>query len=65
MEGTFKADKSITMFAFELESYHDFDMLFWKHCGCGCDQLQLFGFDGDVSVRIDVITNDQARYMYE
>ena len=63
MKGTLKADRSYTAFSFD--DFGDFDMLFWDKCGCGCGQFQLFGFDEKGSVRIDIITNDQARHMYE
>ena len=63
MEGTLKADRSYTAFSFD--DFTDFDMFLWDKCGCGCEQYQMFGFDEKGGVRIDIITNDQARHMYE
>jgi len=63
MEGTLRANRSYTAFVFD--NFDDVDVLLFDKCGCGCEQYQIFGFDEKGTVRIDLITNDQARHMYE
>ena len=64
MEGTIKANKSYIIFAHEFLEM-EFSVFLVRECTCGCGYIQIFGFDNGESVRLDVITRDEARHMYE
>ena len=65
MRGIFTSDKTHVIFNFAVP--HDFDIFIHQWCGCGCGYYQAHGFyGGDIeATRLDILTMDEARHMYE
>ena len=64
---SFIPKRAITITENDIEKYinDDFFYIHGRKCNCGCGMVQVFGFDKYGEVRIDIITRDNLRYMWE
>ena len=56
---------SISYVSFAHEDYMDIFVLCADYCPCGCGYFQIFGIYDNEEVRIDILTRDETRHMYE
>jgi hypothetical protein len=64
MRGTIAADNSLVVFDFGYPKDFEIFMVVGL-CGCGCGCYQTYGFIGEESYRLDILTRDKVRHMYE
>lgn len=56
----------VSYVSFAHEDYIDIFPICSRYCSCGCGYFQIFGVDEDGNeVRIDILTRDETRHMYE
>lgn len=66
MEFNIKTDKTCYMFVHEMVELNP-DIMFLEQCGCGCELWQAFCWfeDNGPSYLVDILMQNDVRFMYE
>lgn len=59
---------TVSYVSFAHEDYMNIFVIWADYCQCGCGYFQIFGTEDNNDnreVRIDILTRDESRHMYE